>query len=299
MTDAQTPQKRPSTEDSDGSPAKKPCSEGKTSKWKELLDERVQEAVKEHSRQEMLDAVFQRWDRDNSGEIDFEEILPHFVKATNHVAEDEKEVRQKFQTFLKSKGRDPTKGGLTYDLFCSWLGPATDEQVATQYVISVQGVTQEPFSMNVDLAVVKAYEGKSLKEILDAPTSAIQGLSEPMADILKELDVHTIRDLGTWKFFLIARALVVLSEKESHNKSQSSKGRMNIRHAVDRAHEAKNLQQVIQLHPSAFNMFSDKAGAVLEKLKIKTIQQLGTRKMFAWANAMVELEKYEDLAQLG
>jgi len=59
----------------------------------------------------------------------------------------------------------------------------------------------------------KAYEGKTMAEIADAPVAALQGLSEDDAQKLQEaLNIKTVRDLGTNKFFLWAQAFAKLAE---------------------------------------------------------------------------------------
>ena len=57
----------------------------------------------------------------------------------------------------------------------------------------------------------KDYEGKSLKEIIDAPPSALAGLTEKHAELLAGLGIKTVRDLGSNKYFAVAGVLVALS----------------------------------------------------------------------------------------
>jgi hypothetical protein len=61
--------------------------------------------------------------------------------------------------------------------------------------------------------VDKAYEGRSVAELADAPVGALQGVSESDAEHLKAaFNITTVRDLGTNKFFLWAQAIAKLSE---------------------------------------------------------------------------------------
>jgi len=244
-----------------------------------------------HTHEEMLDGLFHSWDRDGSGAIDFEEVLPHYMKAGNHQDLNEQQVRTAFDKFMESNGRSKSDG-ITPELFRKWLGKLTPHQVAVQFVRHVEGVTTTPYAINVDQAVIKASEGKSLKEILDSPISTIQGLTDVADDALAELGIKTIRDLGTWHAFILARAIVTMAEKEDALAPNATHS-MNIREALDREHEAKSLKRVLGLPPSALSMLPNKADEALGKLKISTIRQFGSRKAFAWANAMVELEKYE------
>ena len=70
--------------------------------------------------------------------------------------------------------------------------------------------------MNLNKALDKAYEGKSLKEVLDAPVAAHSGVSGADATKLEEaFGIKTIRDLGTNKYFVRAAAIAALeSSKE-------------------------------------------------------------------------------------
>jgi hypothetical protein len=58
-----------------------------------------------------------------------------------------------------------------------------------------------------------AYEGKSLADLVDAPVSALQGLSAGDAEQLKAaFGIDTIRELGTNKYFLWAQAITRLAD---------------------------------------------------------------------------------------
>ncbi|MGU3432933.1 hypothetical protein ACNHUS_07925 [Actinomycetes bacterium M1A6_2h] len=57
----------------------------------------------------------------------------------------------------------------------------------------------------------KAYDGKSLTELADAPVDALKGVSEGDAEHLKAaFNIKTVRDLGTNKYFLWAQATAAL-----------------------------------------------------------------------------------------
>ncbi len=69
--------------------------------------------------------------------------------------------------------------------------------------------------MNINKAVDKAYESKSLKEIASAPVDALEGVSAGDAELLaKAFNIKTIQDLGTNKYFLWAQAIVALADRE-------------------------------------------------------------------------------------
>jgi len=59
----------------------------------------------------------------------------------------------------------------------------------------------------------KAYEGKSVAELADAPVDALQGVSAADAELLKQaFNIKTVRDLGTNKYFLWAQAIAKLAD---------------------------------------------------------------------------------------
>lgn len=253
---------------------------------------RVRVSEKEElSKIEVLDAIFSAWDRNGDGELDFEEIVPHYMKSSNHQLLQEAQVREEFEKFMKAHGRGP-KDGVDLGLFHGWFGKLDDGKLAKHYQRHVLGQGGGFYDMNINKAVVKDFEKMTLKEICDSPVHAIQGIAEASDACLAALNLKTVRDLGTWRFYLLARAIVTLAEKEDLVRLPE-KHIMNIRNALDREHEKRPLKQVLGLPPAAFNMFPEQANVLLGVLKISTIRQLGMRKTFAWANAIVELEKYE------
>jgi len=69
-------------------------------------------------------------------------------------------------------------------------------------------------SVNLSKGLDKAYEDKSISEILDAPPSALAGLTEKHDELLRDaLNIKTIRDLGSNKYFALAGVLVALDGK--------------------------------------------------------------------------------------
>lgn len=69
-------------------------------------------------------------------------------------------------------------------------------------------------SVNLAKGLDKAWEDKSLDEILAAPPSALAGLTPKHDEQLKEaLGIKTIGELGSNKYFALAGVLVALAEK--------------------------------------------------------------------------------------
>ena len=69
--------------------------------------------------------------------------------------------------------------------------------------------------MNLNKALSKKYETSSLKEIMDAPVSALSGISDDDVARLKEaLNVSTVGQLGKNKAIRAAVAIVQMAEME-------------------------------------------------------------------------------------
>jgi hypothetical protein len=71
-----------------------------------------------------------------------------------------------------------------------------------------------PINANLDKILDKAYEEKSLGEIVEAPVDALSGVSEGDAKLLLDaFKIKTVGDLGRNKYFRAAAALVDLAER--------------------------------------------------------------------------------------
>jgi len=69
--------------------------------------------------------------------------------------------------------------------------------------------------MNIDKFLVKKYEQKTFKEIVNAPVDAIAGVSEGDAKLLREaFNVKTVGDLANLKYVKWAQAIYTLAEGE-------------------------------------------------------------------------------------
>jgi hypothetical protein len=69
--------------------------------------------------------------------------------------------------------------------------------------------------MNLNGALDKAFETKSMKELVNSPVGALSGVSEKDAKLLEEaFKIKTIGDLARNKFFQVAQAINTLAEYE-------------------------------------------------------------------------------------
>ena len=67
---------------------------------------------------------------------------------------------------------------------------------------------------NLNKALDKAHETKSLKEIVDLPPSALQGLAEHSDAELHTLNITSVKGLAAWKYYKAAKAIAALAAVE-------------------------------------------------------------------------------------
>lgn len=148
------------------------------------------------------------------------------------------------------------------------------------------------YLLNINLAVDKEFEGSSFAEIALAPTSALQGIGDKSREVLRKFGIKTVKDLGTWKFYRMSKALAGLAPLEQPDRRQEGAS-MNANKALDKKHEKKPLQDIANLPPSALQGLAGWADDELAKLHIKTIAQLGDWKFAKWAEWIVVLSELE------
>ncbi|MET8090270.1 MULTISPECIES: hypothetical protein [Micromonospora] len=69
-----------------------------------------------------------------------------------------------------------------------------------------------PVTADFTKLVDKAYQDKSLTELVDAPVAALAGVSDGDAKLLKDaFNITTVGDLGRNPYFRTASALVALT----------------------------------------------------------------------------------------
>ncbi|MFI6823104.1 hypothetical protein ACIBJE_19420 [Micromonospora sp. NPDC050187] len=72
-----------------------------------------------------------------------------------------------------------------------------------------------PVTADLTALVDKAYQDKTLTELVDAPVSALAGVSSGDAKLLKEaFGIVTVGDLGRNPYFRTASALVALNAEK-------------------------------------------------------------------------------------
>lgn len=79
----------------------------------------------------------------------------------------------------------------------------------------------EDHTLNISEAIMKADEGKFLKELAGSETvETLQGIGPKSDVVLEALGVKSMKDLATYKYFLMARSIVTLAESETKGADQ-------------------------------------------------------------------------------
>merc|ERR1712232_309179 len=149
------------------------------------------------------------------------------------------------------------------------------------------------FTLNVNNALDKADELNSFQATLALKPSALQGLAEHADATLAALHIKTIGELGEWKFFTLAWAIVTLAEREEEGK-RAEGNQMNINKGLDQDWETKSLKEVAAASVEVLQGIGPKAVENLAKLHIKTVSDLGNWKYAHWAAALIQAAKWEN-----
>lgn len=76
----------------------------------------------------------------------------------------------------------------------------------------------ENHTLNMNDAIMKADETRHFGKLKDDPVQTLQGIGPVAEKVLEHLKVKTISDLASYKYFLLARALVNAAETEEDGK---------------------------------------------------------------------------------
>lgn len=151
----------------------------------------------------------------------------------------------------------------------------------------------EKYTFNVNNCLDKEHEGKSLTEIIELPCSALQGLAARADKMFSAFNIKTIKDMASWKYFKLARAIVALSEMEEAGKRNDA-SKMNLNAALDKDWEKKSLVELVDAPCSAMQGLADWTDGTLSELGLTTVGKLGEWKYLKWAEALVTLAAYEN-----
>mmetsp|Transcript_19124 Transcript_19124/g.24116 ORF Transcript_19124/g.24116 Transcript_19124/m.24116 type:complete len:194 (-) Transcript_19124:514-1095(-) len=158
-----------------------------------------------------------------------------------------------------------------------------------------QKVIDEGYTMNINLAVDKGFETKSLTEISESPVACLQGISDRGGEILEKYKVKTVADLANWKFARWCEAIDDLADQEEDG-CRAEGSMMNLNKALDKEYETKPLKEIKDAPLASVQGLSDAAVEYLDSLtpKVDTISKLGNWKYYKWAKSITTLAAVEN-----
>ena len=123
----------------------------------------------------------------------------------------------------------------------------------------------------------KAYEDMSIEELVNAPVSAISGVSEADAADLKEaFGIETVQDLATNNYVKLAQGIYCFSECEGQ--------------VLDQAFDAAEYQNLAEKPVSAISGISNKDAVLLKRaFGIESIRDFAENKYIAIAQTTVSM----------
>ena len=123
----------------------------------------------------------------------------------------------------------------------------------------------------------KAFESKSIDELVNAPVSAISGVSESDAEYLrKAFRIETVKDLATNKYIQLAQGINCFSQCSGQ--------------ILDKDFESEEYEKIVKKPVSAISGISEGDAVLLKKaFGIDNIKELAENKYIAIAQATVSL----------
>eukprot|EP01064_Diplonema_japonicum_P000906 TRINITY_DN105_c1_g3_i2.p1 TRINITY_DN105_c1_g3~~TRINITY_DN105_c1_g3_i2.p1 ORF type:complete len:182 (+),score=70.00 TRINITY_DN105_c1_g3_i2:82-627(+) len=148
------------------------------------------------------------------------------------------------------------------------------------------------YHMNVNHCLDKKVEVASLTEMMKLPVGMLEGVGKKTEEHLNDLGIKTIKDMGTWKYYKISKAIAVLALTEESG-FRHDKARMNIDGALDKKFETKTLFEISKCSPVVLQGLGPKAEGALDALHLTTVDKLSSYKFFERAEALVDLAAHE------
>jgi hypothetical protein len=131
----------------------------------------------------------------------------------------------------------------------------------------------------------KAYEDKSITDLVNAPVAAISGVSEAdAADLHKAFSIQTVADLATNRYVVLAQGITCFSACSGE--------------ILDKEFESQEFEDLAEKPVSAISGLSDGDADLLKKaFGIDTIRELAENKYVKIAQATVMLASLVSMLQ--
>jgi hypothetical protein len=154
-------------------------------------------------------------------------------------------------------------------------------------------VVERKISLNLNRAVDKAHESKSIREILKLPPSALQGLTPEHDLVFQRLRIRSIGQLGKWKAYQIAHSINVMASIEDPDRRHMD-AKANISRAIDKAHLGLSFAELCNQPPHVISGLAKWVDTEFQNhFRIKSVADLGNWKFARLAESLVQLSRFE------
>jgi predicted RecB family nuclease len=120
----------------------------------------------------------------------------------------------------------------------------------------------------------------------------LQGIGPVHTEAFDQLGLRSIKDLATYKFYHMAKAITILKDSESEFRPETST--MNLNKGVDKKFERKSFKDISEAPVAALQGLSEENGALFRTVGVTTVADLANFKYCKWAESIVALSKYEE-----
>ena len=151
----------------------------------------------------------------------------------------------------------------------------------------------EDHKCNAAAALMNANEVEHLSDIAKAPVTVLQGIGEKHNELLEHLHIKTVKDLATYKFYLMARGIKALAEVETKD-GRKPESVMNVDKAVDKEYEKMSFTEMAAAPIHIMQGLTKEAEELFKRLGVHTVGELAEFKYARWAEAIVEMSKHEN-----
>lgn len=149
-------------------------------------------------------------------------------------------------------------------------------------------------TLNINEALKKEHEVKSLKELVEQDVSILQGIGPVHLKALNDLGVKTIRELADYKYFHRARAVVNLVDAEQDS-GRLPDASMNLNKLLMKGFEEKSLSEIAEAPVIALEGLTQEKARTLElQFRVLTVKDLAALNYCRWAESLVRLAPLEE-----
>jgi len=176
----------------------------------------------------------------------------------------------------------------------------TDLSAAAKEAVDHQPPTKqtktgwEKYELNCNHVLNSAESSRQFATLAQAPVTVLKGIGMHSGLILKNMGCEFVKDLASYKYWRLARAVAVLAKAEEPGQRPADSC-MNIDRALVQEYEGTSLKKVVQAPVQALQGIGKQESGLLESLGIHTVQDLAESELFRNAEAIVEAAKYEHI----